>query len=129
LWDLISFVTFLCVVLAITVSSGPALPIALLNAVIFTAAVFVTGKSLYGWLIGGGLLVALLLSVVIAWRFGSGAQWRQFAPDFSAAVCLGAASGAAVKLGRTHMHWLHVSSIYLATIDLIWLLIRLSHLH
>jgi hypothetical protein len=124
--DLIFFVTYLCVTLAIIASSGPALPVALLNAVLLTFAVFAAGKPLYSWLIGGGLLVALLMSVMIAWRFGSEAHWRQCAPDFSAALCLGAASGAAVKLGRTHMHWLHVSAIYLATIDLIWLLIRLS---
>jgi hypothetical protein len=122
--ELMLFVTFLCVALASIMSSGSAMPLVLLNALLLAFAVLVSGPTVYGWMFAGVLIVPLIFIDALAAVGGRSIDlWQEMTPDIWIAICLGAVCGCLVGLRNSGRELLPMIILSLAMIDLFWLIL------
>lgn len=123
--ELIYFVTFLSVMLAMSVWAGSSMGLVLVHGVVLSVAIFLAGSWLYRWIIAGAMVVPLLLLALLAqFTYGDDIRtWTKIGPDILIAVCFGSACGAVLGLDRMRKEFLRMLPLGLAMVELLWLLL------
>jgi hypothetical protein len=121
--ELVSFVTFVGIILAMSVSAGDATLIVVMNGALLLVAVLIAGPRLYGWIMAAAVAVpSIVLVLLLQLSDGNVGPWREFVPDMLVIVCFGSVCGATVGLWRAGKELLGSIAAIAATFDFLWLL-------